>query len=104
MGSEHYNNPLTRMVFRRAQNSPAMRQRMFRMMDRQIRPQDMIPPLTLLGWLLAESLAGNFAPWSALGRSLRFGRQVMRQQAVLDRALARAERGDLDATVPSLPS
>jgi flavin-dependent dehydrogenase len=104
MGSEHYNNPFTRMVFKRSQNSPTMRKRMFRMMDRQLHPQDMIPPVTLLGWILAESLASNFAPWSALGRSLRFGRLVARQQAILDRALAKAQRGDLDTTVPALPS
>ena len=102
MGSEHYNNPFTRMVFRRAQNSPAMQQRMFRMMDRHIRAQDMLPPLRLLGWLAAESLGGNWAPWSELGRSLRFGRQVKRQQATLDRALANAERGSLDTSIPSL--
>jgi 2-polyprenyl-6-methoxyphenol hydroxylase-like FAD-dependent oxidoreductase len=103
MGSEDYNNPLTRMVFKRAQNSPAMMKRMYQMMDRQIRPQDMLPPVKALGWLLAESFCGNFAPWSFLGRSLRFGRQVMRQQTVLDRALAQAERGDMDTTAPMLP-
>jgi hypothetical protein len=52
---------------------------------------------------MAETFSGNFAPWSSFGRSLRFGRQVMRQQSVLDRALAKAERGDLDATAPLLP-
>jgi flavin-dependent dehydrogenase len=103
MGSEHYNNPLNRMVFKRAQNNPAMKKRMFRMMNREVRPLDTIAPATVLGWMLAESLSGNFAPWSALGRSLRFGMMVGRQQAILDRALARAERGDLDATAPSLP-
>jgi flavin-dependent dehydrogenase len=102
MGSEDYNNPFTRMVFRRAMNSPAMMKRMRRMMDRELRPLEMIPATTLLGWLLAESLSGNFCFWSSLGRSLRFGRKVIRQQAILDRALARAERGDLETTVPSL--
>ena len=72
-------------------------------MDRQIRPQDMLQPVGALAWLLAETFSGNFAPWSSFGRSLRFGRQVMRQQAVLDHALAKAERGDLDTTAPLLP-
>lgn len=102
MGSEHYNNPFTRMIFRRVQNSPAMLRRMFGMMDRQILPQDMIPLPRMLGWLVAESFHGNWAPWSQLGRTLRFGRQIMRQQAVLDRALAAADRGDRDASVPIL--
>ena len=79
-----------------------MMERMYRMMDRQLRPLDMIPLTTLVGWLLAESVAGNVAPWSSLGRSLRLGRRVVGQQAILDRALARAERGDVDDTVPSL--
>jgi 2-polyprenyl-6-methoxyphenol hydroxylase-like FAD-dependent oxidoreductase len=102
MGSEHYNNPLTRMIFKRSQSNPAMKERMQRMMDRRVRPQDMLPPATALRWILAESLAGNFTPWTSLGRALRFGRQVNRQQAILDRALARAERGDVDDSVPSL--
>jgi flavin-dependent dehydrogenase len=102
MGSEDYNNPLTRMVFKRAQNSPAMKERMFLMMNREIRPLDTIPPATLLRWILAESLSGNFAPWSSLGRSLRLGMRVGRQQAILDRALAQAERGELATTLPSL--
>ncbi len=102
MGSETYNNALTRMAFKRAQGHPAILLRMRQMMARQIRPQDLLPPTTMLGWLIAESCSGNFAPWSALGRSLKFGRQVIRQQAVLDRALAKAEGGDLDASIPSL--
>jgi flavin-dependent dehydrogenase len=102
MGSEHYNNALTRMMFRRVQNSPAMLRRMFRMMDRQILPQDMIPLSRILGWLVAEGFRGNWAPWSQLGRTLRFGRQIMRQQAILERALAAAERGDPNTSAPIL--
>jgi flavin-dependent dehydrogenase len=102
MGSEDYNNPFTRMLFKRTQNSPATLNRMFEMMRRTIRPQDVLAPLTAIRWLLAESLAGNFAPWSSLGRTLRFGQLVQRQQRILDKALAKAERGDLDYSVPSL--
>jgi flavin-dependent dehydrogenase len=102
MGSEHYNNPFTRMMFRRAQATPAMAKRMQLMLSRDVRPQDMIPPIMTLRWLLAESLAGNFVPFSDLRRTLRFGRLVTRQQAILDRALARAERGDLDSRCPRL--
>ncbi len=105
MGSEDYNNPLTRMIFARAQRSPAMRERMHRMMVRELRPMEMVPLPTILGWLLAESLSGHFAPWSYfLGRSLGMGGRIVRQQAVLDRALARAERGERDDTIPSLPA
>lgn len=102
MGSEDYNNALTRMLFRRAQGDPAMRQRMYRMMDRELRPMDMFPPAKLLGWMLAEGLAGRFGPWSAFGRTVRFGRTVDRQQRILDRALAVAERGGADDAVPVL--
>ncbi|MGH7857460.1 MAG: NAD(P)/FAD-dependent oxidoreductase, partial [Candidatus Binatia bacterium] len=104
MGSEDYNNPFTRMLFRRAQNDPAVRKRMYAMMDREIRPLEMMPPARVLRWLLAEAFAGNFAPWSRFGRTLRFGRLIDRQQRILDRALARAERGDADATLPALLS
>ena len=103
MGSEDYNNPFTRMLFKRSQNSPSMMKRMYRMMDRELRPQNMMPPARVLGWLVAESFSSNFAPWSALGRTFRFGRKIARQQAVLDRALAKVRRGDLDSSLPSLP-
>jgi hypothetical protein len=102
MGSEEYNNPVTRMLFKRTQNSPAMMKRMHKVMDREIRPQAVLKPLTALRWILAETLAGNFALWAALGRTMRFGQLIQRQQAVLDRALKRAERGDLDYSAPSL--
>lgn len=101
MGSEEYNNPVTRMLFKRTQNSPTMMKRMYDVIDRELRPQDMLKPSTALRWILAETFGGNFAIWSVLGRSLRFGQLIQRQQAVLDRALDRAEGGDLDYTVPS---
>jgi flavin-dependent dehydrogenase len=104
MGSEGYNNPFTRMLFRRVQRTPAMKKHMYMMMNREVRPLEMIPPARLLGWIVAETLAGNFALWPALRRTLRIGMTVARQQAILDRALAKTERGDLDAAVPSLPS
>lgn len=102
MSSEHYNSALNRMVFRRSQSEPKMKLRLHRMMDREMQPIEMVPPLTLLRWLFAESLGGNFAPWKTLGRTLRFGREVLRQQGIFDRALARAERGELDHAVPSI--
>ena len=103
MGSEHYNNAFTRMLFKRVMKSPAMTERLQLMMNREVRPQDMIPPRKILRWILAETMSGNFAPWSSLPRTMRFGRTIERQQAVLDHALARAERGDLDPSVPLLP-
>lgn len=102
MSAPGYDNALTRMMFERAQKSPAMVARMDQMMKRELRPQDMIPPLTMLRWLASESLRGNFAPWAHLGRTFRLGRQILRQQAILDRALARAERGDADYSLPVL--
>jgi 2-polyprenyl-6-methoxyphenol hydroxylase-like FAD-dependent oxidoreductase len=101
MGSEDYNNPLTRMAFRRSQNDPVMRERMLEMLDRQIRPFDVFPPSKMLRFLMAETLAGNLAPWAHLGRSLGTGLRVARQQAWFDRALVRAERGELDFEVPA---
>jgi hypothetical protein len=104
MGSEEYNNPVTRMLFKRTQNSPAMMRRMYKVMDRAIRPQDMLKPLTALRWILGETFAGNFALKSALGRTFRLGQLIQRQQAIFDRALKTAERGNLDYGVPALPS
>jgi hypothetical protein len=72
------------------------------MMNRELRPQDMIPPLTMLRWLAGETLRGNVAPWAHLGRTFRLGRQILRQQAILDRALAHAECGGNDYSLPVL--
>jgi flavin-dependent dehydrogenase len=102
MGSEHYNNPFTRMVFERAEKSPVMKARMVRMMNREMHPHEMITPLAALRWLAAETFAGNWAPWAWFGNRMSFGRKVIRQQSVLDRALAKVERGELDYSVPSL--
>lgn len=102
MSAPGYDNALTRMMFQHAQNSPSVMKRMYRMMNRELRPQDMLPPLRILGWILSESLRGNVAPWASLGRTLRLGRRIIRQQAILDRALAKAKRGDPDRSVPSL--
>ena len=51
-------------------------------------------------FLMAETLARNFAPWSALGRTLGLGLRVARQQAWFDRRLENAKRGKLDYDVP----
>jgi hypothetical protein len=91
-------------VFRRSQNEAKMKKRLYRMMNREMPPLEMIPPLTLLRWLFAESLGGNFAPWNTLGRTLRFGREVLRQQSIVDRALASAKNGTLDYSLPRFSS
>ena len=102
MGSEGYNNALNRLIFRRAQNSPVMKQRLALMMERRIRSMEMFSPARLLAWIAADSLKGNLAPWRSLGSTMRFGATVQRHQAILDRALARAESGDLDTALPRL--
>jgi len=102
MGSEQYNNPLNQLIFRRAQNSAVMKRRMAMMMEREIHTMEMFSPLRLLGWLAADTLKGNLAPWSSFAATLRFATTVQRQQSLLDRALAKAERGDLDPTLPQL--
>jgi hypothetical protein len=96
MSDPDYNNPLTRMIFDRVQKSPAALQRMAESLMRERGPFDVLKPTTLLRWLLAESIRGNLAPWASLGRNVRLGMTIAKQQAILDRALARAERDDLD--------
>ncbi len=100
MGSGTFNNPLTRMIFRRSQQDPAIRERMLQQMEREIRPLDVFPPAKMLRFLAAETLQGNLAPWRHVGRSLSTGLLANRQQAWFDRALAKAERGELDFEIP----
>ncbi len=102
MGSPEYNNPFTRMLFEHGQEDPLIKKRMHQMMDRELRPQDALPTGRVLRWLAAETLSGNFRPWTALGRTMRLRTLIDRQQIVLDRAVERAERGELDGSLPLL--
>ena len=100
MGSEHYNNPLTRMMMKRAQNDPLIQSQMLEMTRRNIRPSKVFPVTKLLNWLFAETLTGNFSQWSALGRTLGHAVQAERQQAYFDRMLERTKRGELTYDLP----
>ncbi len=100
MGSEHYNNPLTRMMMKRAQNDPLIKSQMLEMTRRNIRPSEVFPVTKLLNWLFAETLTGNFSQWSALGRTLGQAVQTERQQAYFDRMLERTKRGELTYDLP----
>ncbi len=102
MGSPEYNDPFTRMLFRRGQEDPLIKKRMYQMMDRELRPQDMIPTSRALRWLASETLSGDLGPVGAVGRVFRLRQLIDRQQAVLDRALERAESGVLDPSIPAL--
>ncbi len=102
MGSPAYNDPFTRMLFRRGQEDQTITKRMYEMMDRELRPQDMIPTSRAMRWLASETLSGDFGPLGAVGRVVRLRKLIDRHQAVLDRALERAERGTLDSSLPAL--
>jgi flavin-dependent dehydrogenase len=92
MGSETYNSPFTRTVYRRAQASAAMRARLLTVLDRERRPQDLLPLHRLVGWLLSEAVHRRFQSFSGFGRTLRRALALGREQARLDRALAALER------------
>lgn len=102
MGSPEYNNAFTRMLFDRGQADPVIADRMGKMMTREIRPQEMLPPLRVLRWLLAETFSGRLGPLRAAGRMARLRTLIDRQQIAVDRALERAESGVLDWTPPAL--
>jgi flavin-dependent dehydrogenase len=102
MGSPDYNNAFTRMLFDRGQDDPVVADRMDKMMTREIRPQDMLPQLRVLRWLLAETFSGKLGPLRAAGRMARLRTLIDRQQIAVDRALERAENGVLDWTPPPL--
>ena len=88
MGSEGYNSPFTRMIYRRAQASPAMRPRLMAVIDRERRPQDMLPLGRMIGWLLSEAAHARFDSFRGFGRTLRLALRTAREQARFDRALA----------------
>ncbi len=92
MGSEGFNNPFNQMVYRRAQASAAMRARLLSVLDRERRPQDLIPLPRLVGWLASEALHGRFGSFTGLGRTLRNASIVVREQAAFDKQLAETVR------------
>ena len=64
--------------------------------------QSPLPSITQsLGRALFGDPTAHDAQLKAQSEAAR--KEVMRQQAVLDHALAKAERGDLDTTAPLLP-
>jgi len=88
MGSPGYNNPFTRMIYRRVQASPAMRARMVRLIDREGRPQDLLPPGRLAAWLASEVARGRIGSFRGFGRTLRSALRTAGEQRRFDRALA----------------
>ena len=102
MGSGSYNSPFTRMVYRRAQASEAMRERLLLVLDRECRPQEMLPVSRLIGWLVAEAFHGRFESFSGFGRTLRLALALGREQARFDRQLAAVERDGGFIATPAL--
>jgi flavin-dependent dehydrogenase len=92
MGSVGYNSPFTRMIYRRSQASAAMRARLLSVLDRECRPQDMLPLGRLIGWLFSEACHGRFESFSGFGRTLRRALGLGREQARFDRELTAIER------------
>ena len=92
MGSVGYNSPFTRMIYRRSQASAAMRARLLSVLDRECRPQDMLPLGRLIGWLFSEACHGRFESFSGFGRTLRGALGLGREQAGFDRELEAIER------------
>jgi len=80
------------MFYRRAQASAAMRVRLLSVLDRECRPQDMLPLRRLIGWLLGEVIQGRLSSFRGFGRTLRNAVGLARQQAQFDRELAAVER------------
>ena len=102
MGSGSYNSAFTRMVYRRTQASEAMRERLLSVLDRERRPQEMLPVSRLIGWLVAEAFHGRFESFSGFGRTLRLALALAREQASFDRKLAAVERDVGFAAAPAL--
>ncbi len=102
MGSGSYNSPFTRMVYRRVQKSEAMHARLLAVLDRESRPQEMLPLWRLIGWLASEALHGRLESFSGFGRTLRNALGLAREQARFDRELAAVERRVAVSAAPAL--
>lgn len=88
MGAGNYNCPFTRMVYRRTRESAAMQARLLAVLDRECRPQDMLPPWRLVSWIAAELARGHVASLRGFAGTLGRTLALVREQARFDRALA----------------
>jgi len=102
MGSGSYNSPFTRMIYRRIQASEAMHARLLTVLDRESRPQQMLPFRRLIGWLASEAFHGRFESFSGFCRTLCMALPLAREQARYDRQLAAAERRIAVSAAPAL--
>jgi len=101
MGSPGYNNPFTRMIYRRVQASPTMRGRMMSLIDRTGRPQDLLPLGRLVGWLVSEAAHGRLGSFRGFGRMLRSALRTAEEQRRFDRALAAVNGRELASGRPA---
>jgi len=100
MGSPGYNNPFTRMIYRRVQASPTMRGRMMSLIDRTGRPQDLLPLGRLVGWLVSEAAHGRLGSFRGFGRMVRSALRTAEEQRRFDRALAAVDGRELASGRP----
>jgi hypothetical protein len=68
-----------------------MRARMMTLIDRENRPQELLPLGRLVAWLFAEAAHGRFASFRGFGRTLASAFRTGGEQRRFDRALAAAE-------------
>jgi hypothetical protein len=101
MGTPGYNNPFTRMIYRRVQGSPTMRARMMRLIDREGRPQDLLPLGRLMGWLVSEAARGRFSSFRGFGRTLGSALRTADEQRRFDRVLAALDGPELASARPA---
>jgi flavin-dependent dehydrogenase len=101
MATPGYNNPFTRMIYRRVQASPTMRARMMRLIDREDRPQDLLPLGRLVGWLVSEAAHGRFGSFRGFGSTLRSALRTAGEQRRFDRALAALDDREFVSAPPA---
>jgi hypothetical protein len=63
-------------------------------LDRDCRPQEMLPISRLIGWLASEAFRGRFKSFAGFGRTLRLALALAREQARFDHRLASVEHRD----------
>ena len=66
MADPGYVNPLNRLVFERAMASPEILRRLGAQTDRELSPYDVVPPGTVMRWVVAAALRGRLSVVPAL--------------------------------------
>ncbi|MGO9837145.1 MAG: NAD(P)/FAD-dependent oxidoreductase [Polyangiaceae bacterium] len=78
MGDPSFLNPLNQLLFEKARHSPALMARLAAQADRELSPYEVVPPGTVLGWVIGAALRGRLSVVPSFFAAARRGARAAR--------------------------